>query len=52
MKILIIQQKMIGDVLTSSLLFEVLKNNYKESELHYLINSHTSEIINNNPLID
>ena len=43
---------MIGDVLTSSLLFEVLKNNYKESELHYLINSHTSEIINNNPFID
>jgi len=52
MKILIIQQKMIGDVLTSSILFEVLKNNYKEAELHYLINSHTSEIINNNPFID
>jgi len=52
MKILIIQQKMIGDVLTSSILFEVLKNNNKEVELHYLINSHTSDIINNNPFID
>ena len=43
---------MIGDVLTSSLLFEVLKDNNKEAELHYLINSHTSDIINNNPFID
>ena len=52
MKILIIQQKMIGDVLTSSILFEVLKSNYKEAELHYLINSHTYDVIRDNPFID
>jgi len=52
MKILIIQQKMIGDVLTSSILFEALRNKYPESELHYLIYPHTSSVVENNPFID
>lgn len=52
MKILIIQQKMIGDVLTSSILFEVIKYNYPNSELHYLINTHTYPVVENNPYID
>lgn len=52
MKILIIQQKMIGDVLTSSILFEALKKEYPNSELHYLINSHTYPVVENNPFID
>ncbi|WP_339894260.1 glycosyltransferase family 9 protein [uncultured Algibacter sp.] len=52
MKILIIQQKMIGDVLTSSILFEALKKKYPKSELHYLINSHTYPVVENNPFID
>ena len=52
MKILVIQQKMIGDVLTSQILFEVLKTGYPNSELHYLIYSHTLPVVENNPFID
>ncbi|MDA8850606.1 lipopolysaccharide heptosyltransferase family protein, partial [Flavobacteriaceae bacterium] len=52
MKILIIQQKMIGDVLTSTILFEAIKEKYPKAKLHYLINSHTLPVIENNPFID
>lgn len=52
MKVLIIQQKMIGDVLTTSILFEVLKNAYPNSELHYAINSHTYPVVKGHPYID
>ncbi|WP_299335770.1 glycosyltransferase family 9 protein [uncultured Psychroserpens sp.] len=52
MKILIIQQKMIGDVLTSSILFEALKAEHPNSELHYVINSHTYPVVENNPFVD
>uniref|UniRef100_UPI0030DC01EB glycosyltransferase family 9 protein n=1 Tax=uncultured Marixanthomonas sp. TaxID=757245 RepID=UPI0030DC01EB len=52
MKVLVIQQKMIGDVLTSTVLFEVLRNHFPEAELHYLVNSHTIPVIENNPVID
>ncbi len=52
MKILIIQQKMIGDVLTSSILFEALRKKYPEAELHYLIYKNTQPVVENNPFID
>ncbi|MGY5847470.1 glycosyltransferase family 9 protein [Salegentibacter sp. HM20] len=52
MKILIIQQKMIGDVLTSSILFEALRIKYPEVELHYLIYPHTRPVVEHNPHID
>lgn len=52
MKILVIQQKMIGDVLTTSILFEALKEKFPTSNLHYLINSHTYPVVENNPFID
>ena len=52
MKILVIQQKMIGDVLTSSVLFELIKKKHPNYKLHYLINNHTSAVVENNPLID
>ncbi len=52
MKILVIQQKMIGDVLTSSILFEALKRKFPKAELHYLINSHTLPVVENHPHID
>jgi len=52
MKILIIQQKMIGDVLTSSILFEALRTQYKGATLHYLINQNTVAVVENNPYID
>ena len=43
---------MIGDVLTSSILFEVLKEKYPKTSLHYLINSHTYPVVENHPFID
>jgi heptosyltransferase-2 len=52
MKILIIQQKMIGDVLTSCILFEAIKRVYPLAELHYVINKHTYAVVENNPFID
>lgn len=52
MKVLVIQQKMIGDVLTSSILFEALRNKYPGAELHYLIHRHTLPVVENNPFID
>ncbi|WP_303319042.1 glycosyltransferase family 9 protein [Flavivirga abyssicola] len=52
MKILIIQQKMIGDVLTSSILFEALRLKYPKAQLDYLINEHTLPVVENNPNID
>lgn len=52
MKVLIIQQKMIGDVLTTSILFEALKKQFPNSELHYVINQHTFPVVENNPFID
>ena len=52
MKILVIQQKKIGDVLTSSILFEALRKEYPQAELHYLIYPHTSPVMENNPFID
>lgn len=52
MKFLIIQQKMIGDVLTSSILCEALRKRYKNSEVHYLVNENTTAVLKNNPFID
>ena len=43
---------MIGDVLTSSILFEALKQKYPASRIDYLIHSHTAAVVENNPFID
>ncbi len=43
---------MIGDVLTSSILFEALCEEYPNAELHYLINTHTYPVVENHPCID
>lgn len=43
---------MIGDVLTSSILFEALRKEFPEAELHYLINKNTFPVVENNPNID
>ncbi|MFT5891280.1 MAG: heptosyltransferase-2 [Dokdonia sp.] len=51
-KILIIQHRMIGDVLTSSILCEAIKQKYPQAEVHYLINEHTLPVLENNPFID
>ncbi len=51
-KILVIQQKMIGDVLVSSILCEWLKKNIPESEVHYCIYEYTLPVVEHNPFID
>lgn len=43
---------MIGDVLTTSILFEAIKAEHPDAELHYIINSHTFAVVQNNPYID
>jgi len=43
---------MIGDVLTTSILFEALRREYPEAILHYLIFPHTRPVVENNPFID
>lgn len=43
---------MIGDVLTSTILFEALRERFPEAELHYLIHRHTFPVQENNPNID
>lgn len=52
MKILVIQKKMIGDVLTSSILFEFLRQKYPNAQLDYLIDKHTFPVVKHNPFID
>jgi len=52
MKILVIQQKMIGDVLTSTILLEVLRNAYPNADLHFLINKNTKPVVENNPFVN
>ena len=52
MKILIIQHKMIGDVLITSLLCENLKKAYPNATIDYLVNSNTLPVLENNPYID
>ncbi len=47
-----IQQKMIGDVLLSSILCEYLKKKYPDSEVHYCVYSYTRPVVENNPFID
>jgi heptosyltransferase-2 len=51
-KILVIQQKMIGDVLTSSLICENLKLNFPDARIHYLVNRFTLPVVESNPCID
>lgn len=51
MKILVIQQKMIGDVLISSMICNNLRNAYPDAQIDYLVNSFTTPVIINNPNI-
>ena len=51
-KILVIQKKRIGDVLTSTILLEALREKFPEYELHYLIYENSVAIVENNPFVD
>jgi heptosyltransferase-2 len=52
MKALIIQKKKMGDVLTSTVIFEALKNKFPSIELDYLIYPNAEPVVRNNPFID
>lgn len=51
MKILVIQQKRIGDVLISSMLCNVLKRQYPESQIDFLCYPNCTPVLENNPNI-
>ena len=51
-KILVIQQKMIGDVLASSIICTNLKKMYPNGQVDYLIYPFTRPVVENNPDID
>lgn len=52
MKVLIIQQKMIGDVLASTVVCQAVKIKYPDSQVHYMVHSGTIPVLENNPFID
>jgi heptosyltransferase-2 len=51
-KILVIQKKRIGDVLTSTILLEALREKFPKHELHYLIYENSVAVVENNPFVD
>lgn len=51
-KILVIQEKMIGDVLISSLICNNLKNKFPNAAIHYLVAPNTLPVLQGNPNID
>ncbi|MGX7668346.1 glycosyltransferase family 9 protein [Flavobacterium pedocola] len=52
MKVLVIQQKMIGDVLASTAICEAIKTSHPDWEVHYMIHSGTRPVVDHNPFID
>jgi len=52
MKVLVIQIKMIGDVLASTVICEAIKKQHPNCEVHYLIQKNTFPVVENNPFID
>ncbi len=52
MKFLVIQQKMIGDVLASTIICERLKSAYPNCTIHFVANQNTLAVLENNPYID
>jgi heptosyltransferase-2 len=52
MKILVIQQKMIGDVLVSSIICNNLKKAYPNARIDYLVYESTTPVLQGNPNID
>jgi len=52
MKILVIQQKMIGDVLVSSIICNNLRTAYPDAKIDYLVYSSTTPVLEGNSSID
>ena len=51
-KVLVIQEKMIGDVLISTIICHNLKKQFPNAEVHYLVAPNTFPVIQDNPNID
>ena len=52
MKILVIQQKMIGDVLISSIICNNLRKAYPKAQIDYLVYEATTPVLEGNSSID
>ncbi|SFU64765.1 heptosyltransferase-2 [Pustulibacterium marinum] len=52
MKFLVIQQKMIGDVLTSTIICDNLKQKYPSATIHFVANDNTLAVTDHHPNID
>ena len=52
MRVLIIQQKMIGDVLISTILCENIKKKHPNCTIDFIANQNTLAVLENNPFID
>ncbi|MDO5616741.1 MAG: glycosyltransferase family 9 protein [Cruoricaptor ignavus] len=52
MKILVIQKKLMGDVLVCSVVFRLLKERFPNAELHYLIDEKYLQVVDNHRFID
>jgi len=52
MRVLVIQQKMIGDVLASTVICQAIKTKHPDWEIHYMIYPNTVAVIENNPYVD
>lgn len=52
MKVLVIQIKMIGDVLASTVICEAIKQQHPNFLIHYLIQKNTLPVVENNPFVD
>ena len=52
MKILVIQQKRIGDVLTSSILANILKENHPNASIDFMCHAYCVDVLKENPAIE
>ncbi|MBF0695254.1 MAG: glycosyltransferase family 9 protein [Flavobacterium sp.] len=52
MKVLVIQQKMIGDVLASTVICQAIKDAMPNAEVHYMVQPATRPVVERNPYID
>lgn len=52
MKVLVIQQKMIGDVLASTVICQAIKTKHPDWEVHYMVYPNTLAVVENNPFVD
>ena len=51
-RFLVVQQKMIGDILASTIICESLKHHFPNAEVHLVANENTLQVLEGNPFID